>query len=357
MARPALAGLSLKEICGLLPHLPGFRHKQICQWICAGVETFEGMNNLPKALRDELNQNYRLYDGKTSNCLEDEDGTVKLQITLEDNSKIEAVILSDGEGRKTACISTQAGCPAGCLFCKTGSLGFTRNLTSTEMVSQFLFLRQKSSGTPAGPGGQGSSPGISHIVIMGMGEPLLNLEELRKAIAFFCDEGGLNISKRRITLSTSGIAKGIQDLAANGPDIRLALSLTTARQDLRKRLMPFSDPLPDLKEALVHYQKNQNRRITLEAVLLGGLNTSQSDAAALAGFARGLDAVVNLIPWNPVEGLFFEGKPLAPPLPGKVRTFARALETLGLNVTLRYEKGRGVNGACGQLGELRRSPA
>ncbi|GHU67673.1 putative dual-specificity RNA methyltransferase RlmN [Spirochaetia bacterium] len=337
--RPALAGLPLAEIGGLLPHLPGFRSGQIYQWICRGAKTFEEMQNLPKALRNELEQNHRLYDGGISSSLEDEDGTVKLQITLSDANKIEAVILSDGEGRKTACISTQAGCPAGCVFCKTGSLGFTRNLSGTEMASQFLFLRQK-------------APEISHIVIMGMGEPLLNLEALRKAVAFFCDEKGLNISKRRITLSTSGISKGIQDLADNGPDIRVALSLTTARQDLRKRLMPFSDPLPALKEALIHYQKNQNRRITLEAVLLGGINTTQSDAAALAGFARGLDAVVNLIPWNPVEGLLFEGKALLSPSSSEVKTFAKALESLGLNVTLRYEKGRGVSGACGQLGSL-----
>jgi 23S rRNA (adenine2503-C2)-methyltransferase len=339
MDKPALSGLSSKEIGGLLPHLPNFRHKQIYQWVCSAAKSFEEMNNLPKALRDELNRNFHLHDGEIAASLEDEDGTVKLQIALPDKNKIEAVILSDSEDRKTACISTQAGCPAGCVFCKTGSLGFTRNLSSAEIVSQFLFLRQK-------------APEISHIVIMGMGEPLLNLEELRKAIAFFCDEKGLNISKRRITLSTSGIAKAIQDLADNGPDIRLALSLTTARQDLRKRLMPFSDPLPAIKEALIHYQKKQGRRITLEAVLLGSINTTQSDAAALAGFSRGLDAVINLIPWNPVEGLLFEGVPLASPSPGEVRTFAKALEALGLNVTLRYEKGRGVSGACGQLGSL-----
>jgi 23S rRNA (adenine2503-C2)-methyltransferase len=337
--KPALAGLPLKEIGGLLPHVPGFRAKQINQWICSGVESFEEMKNLPRALRDELEQNFRLYDGEVSACLEDEDGTIKLQISLADKNKIEAVILSDGEDRKTACISTQAGCPAGCVFCKTGGLGFTRNLSGQEMISQFLFLRQK-------------APAISHIVIMGMGEPLLNLEELRKAITFFCNEDGLTISRRRITLSTSGIAKGIQDMADNGPDIRLALSLTTARQDLRKRLMPFSDPLPLLKEALINYQKKQNRRITLEAALLGGINTTQADAAALAGFSRGLDAVINLIPWNPVEDLLFEGKPLVSPSPGEVKTFAKALETLGLNVTLRYEKGRGVSGACGQLGSL-----
>jgi 23S rRNA (adenine2503-C2)-methyltransferase len=116
--------------------------------------------------------------------------------------------------------------------------------------------------------------------------------------------------------------------------------------------MPFSDPLPALKEALINYQKKQGRRITLEAVLLGGINTTQSDAAAFAGFSRGLDTVINLIPWNPVDGLIFEGKTLVSPSPDEVKNFAKTLETLGLNVTLRYEKGRGVSGACGQLGSL-----
>jgi 23S rRNA (adenine2503-C2)-methyltransferase len=187
-----------------------------------------------------------------------------------------------------------------------------------------------------------------------MGEPLLNLGELRRALAFLSDERGLNFSKRRITVSTCGIVPGIRELAEKGPDVRLALSLTTADPALRERLMPISGnhPLPRVKEALAYYQKERGRRITLEAVLLSGLNTRREDASALAAFARGLDAVVNLIPWNPVEGLTFEGRPLKEPGEREVREFTRALEEKGLKVTRRRRKGRGVGGACGQLGHL-----
>jgi 23S rRNA (adenine2503-C2)-methyltransferase len=193
---------------------------------------------------------------------------------------------------------------------------------------------------------------ISHIVVMGMGEPLLNLCELRKALDFFTDKKGLNISKRRITISTCGIAEGILDLANNGPDIRLALSLATAREELRQRLVPVSskNPLHLLKEALLEYQKKMKRRITLEMVLLKGLNTGVSDAKAVREFARGLETVVNLIPWNAVEGLEFEGFPLCAPTQREIADYAAALEKEGMKVTMRIKKGRGISGACGQLG-------
>jgi 23S rRNA (adenine2503-C2)-methyltransferase len=327
---------------GLLEPLPSFRAVQIYRWICSGVISFDKMKNLPLSLRGELAERFRLFGSQVTAELEDRAGTVKFQINLEDGCKIEAVILTDGEGRKTACLSVQAGCPVGCVFCKTGRLGFRRNLRAGEIVEEFLFLRRK-------------VPGISHIVIMGMGEPLLNLEELRKAAGFFCHSGGLNISRRRITLSTSGITAGIRDLADNGPGIRLALSLTTAQQELREKLMPVAraNPLPELRKSLLYYQKKQKHRITLEAVLLGGINTGTADAEAMADFARGLDTVINLIPWNPVEGLSFQGLPLRSPHPGETAAFAAALEKRGLKVTLRWEKGRSISGACGQLGSLK----
>jgi 23S rRNA (adenine2503-C2)-methyltransferase len=340
-AKPALAGLLPGEISGFLEPLPSFRAAQIYQWICSGAASFDNMKNLPLSLRGELAERFKLYSSQVAAELEDGDGTVKFQINLEDGCKIEAVILTDGEGRKTACLSVQAGCPAGCVFCKTGRLGFRRNLRAGEIAEELLFLRRK-------------APGISHIVIMGMGEPLLNLDELRRAVGFLCHSGGLNISQRRITLSTSGIVTGIKDLADNGPGIRLAFSLTTARQELREKLMPMAkaNPLPDLRESLLHYQKKQKHRVTLEAVLLSGVNTGAADAEAMADFAQGLDTVINLIPWNPVEGLSFRGLPLRSPAPGETAAFAAALKKRGLNVTFRWEKGRSVSGACGQLGSL-----
>jgi 23S rRNA (adenine2503-C2)-methyltransferase len=321
--------------------LPAFRIKQIFKWICSGVSSFGEMTDIPLSFRKALEENFTPLSGSLEGELEDSDGTVKLRIALEDGANIEAVMLTDRKGRKTACLSTQAGCPMGCVFCKTGRLGFKRNLESAEISSQFLRLLRK-------------DPEISHVVIMGMGEPLLNLEELRKAIGFMTFPEGLNISRRRITLSTCGIVPGILELAGKGPDVRLALSLTSARQELRERLMPAARtyPLPLVKASLSEYQKKIKRRITLETVLLGGINTSREDARALADFTEGLEAVINLIPWNTVEGLDFEGKPLRSPGQKEVSDFASALEKLGLKITLRRSKGTGISGACGQLGSL-----
>jgi 23S rRNA (adenine2503-C2)-methyltransferase len=349
-AKKSLAALLPGELAELFNETPGpllkpplspFRIKQIFKWICSGVSSFEEMTDIPLPLRKTLEENFTLLAGAPAGNLKSPDGTVKLRITLEDGAKIEAVTLKDRKGRKTACLSTQAGCPMGCVFCKTGSLGFRRNLEAAEISSQFLLLRRE-------------DPEISHIVIMGMGEPLLNLEELRRAAGFMTFPGGLNISGRRITLSTCGIVPGILDLAEKGPGIRLAISLTSARQELRERLMPIAAayPLRALKESLRYYQKKMKRRITLEAVLLRGINTGREDARALADFAEGLETVINLIPWNSVEGLSFEGKPLGSPGPGEVSEFASALEKLGLKVTRRAGKGSGISGACGQLGSL-----
>jgi 23S rRNA (adenine2503-C2)-methyltransferase len=349
-----LSGLSPDLLAKTLEPLPPFRAKQIFKWIARGARSFDDMTDLSRELRETLSAAHTLYGSSILDRMEDLDGTVKLRIGLADGAVIEAVRMKapqpgptgegsplDGEGRQTACISTQAGCPAGCVFCKTGSLGFLRNLASHEIVEQFLHLRS-------------ISAGIANIVIMGMGEPLLNLGELRRALDIITDQGGIGLSKRRITLSTSGIAAGIRDLADAGPDIRLAVSLTTADPSLREELMPIArtNPLPVLKEALLYYQKKRGRRITLEAVLLGGINTRNEDISALIAFTRGLDAAVNLIPWNPVEGMTFRLMPLREPVAGEIARFSRELTRQGITVTRRFRKGRSVSGACGQLGEL-----
>ena len=341
--KPVLAGLSLEGLAELLGSYPSFRSRQIYHWICRGASSFDEMSDLPMALRRDLAENYRVFSGTVVSEQRDRDKTIKLGISLDDSAVIEAVILRDGGNRKTACLSTQAGCPMGCVFCKTGMLGFRRNLLYHEIAEQFLRLRQ-------------IDTGISHLVIMGMGEPLLNLGELRKALDYFMDSRGLNISKRRLTLSTCGIEKGILDLAEQGPDIRLALSLTSARQALREKLMPAGreNTLPRLKDALLLYQKKADRRITLEIVLLGGINTGPDEAAAIAEFAQGLRTVVNLIPWNPVEKKEFEGQPLRPPTRNETAEFAAALEKHGLKVTLRTGKGMGISAACGQLGVVKK---
>jgi 23S rRNA (adenine2503-C2)-methyltransferase len=337
----ALTGLSPEELAQTFKDLPPFRARQIFRWIARGASSFADMTDLSRELREDLSARHALYGSGVARSLEDPDGTVKLQINLADGAMIEAALLRDDKGRLTACVSTQAGCPVGCVFCKTGSLGFMRNLEAHEIVEQFLHLRRV-------------NPSIANMVIMGMGEPLLNLTELRKAMELITHPGGLGLSKRRITLSTSGITEGILDLAAAGPDLRLALSLATGDQALREELMPIaaSNPLPALKDALLRYQELRGRRITLEAVLLGGVNTREEDIAGMADFARGLDAAINLIPWNPVEGLSFRGRLLREPGGAEIARFTRELTCRGLTVTRRYRKGRSISAACGQLGAL-----
>jgi len=338
-----LIGLPLEELIKLLQPLPRFRAAQIFKWIAQGAQGFEEMSNLPQPLRKELAEKFILRPPTVVEKNSGDDGSIKLALQFADGVWAEAVLLSDISGRRTACLSTQAGCPVGCVFCKTGT-GFSRNLNSAEIVEQFLLLEKT-----AAP----ESRSVSNIVVMGMGEPLLNLAELRRALAVITCKHGIGFSKRRITVSTCGIARGIEDLASGGPAVRLALSLTTADEDLRRRLMPItaSQPLCEVKEALIYFQERGGGRVTLEAVLLGGVNTRAEDARSIANFAKGLDAVVNLIPWNPVEGLEFEGKALCCPSNAEVETFTRELEKLGLKVTRRFRRGRGIMGACGQLGK------
>lgn len=337
--KPVLSGLPLGALAEILNPLPKFRAEQVFRWIAQGASSFQEMTNLAIPLRENLEQRFSLYSSAITGRAEDPDGTVKLYIRLHDGERIEAVLLTDGGHRKTACLSTQAGCPLACAFCKTGTRGLTRNLTSGEILEQFLHLRS-------------IEPEIANIVFMGMGEPLLNLPELRKSLEVLTDSRGLGLSKRRITLSTSGIIAGIRNLTAAGPEVRLALSLTTGDSSLRSRLMPVtrSNPLPSLKAVLYDYQQQQGQRITLEAVLLGGINTRQEDSDALAAFAAGLDVVVNLIPWNPVEGMVFEGQALREPSSGEIAGYIQRLERRGLKVTRRLRKGRGIAGSCGQLG-------
>ena len=350
----ALTGLTPAQIEEHLPDVARFRAVQIYKWISRGAGDFSEMSDIPNPLREELKTRFVLYSGKIDGQSE-EAGAKKIVVSLKDGLKIESVLLEDSKKRLTACLSTQAGCPVGCVFCKTGSLGFSRDLDCAEIVEQFLFLRntaQKERGQDCAK--SDGSHIIENIVIMGMGEPLLNLENLRKAAAIFTDKKGINFSKRRITVSTCGICSSLFDIAQNGPFVRLALSLVTADEPLRQKLMPVSaaNPLSKVKEALAIFQKKSGGRITLEAPLLGGVNTRDKDAQSIAQFAQGLDTVVNIIPWNPVAGLEFEGSPLREPEKNEVENFVRLLEGYGLKVTMRRRKGRGVNGACGQLGSL-----
>lgn len=331
-----LSGLLPEEIHSIIPDEPYYRAKQIFKWISEGVTSFNKMTNLSASLRDELSSKYTIRSSRVEQKLVDTDGTIKLQLELHDNYCVETVLLIDSEKRKTACVSCQVGCAMGCAFCKTGTLGLARNLTSDEIVEQFYFLEHE-----AGK--------LDNIVFMGMGEPMHNLESIRKCIAVLTHSDGRNLSSRRITISTAGIINGIYDLANNGPSVRLAVSLTTADPVLREKLMPVTkgNPLHDLKNAIGYFIEKTGKRCTLEAALLGGVNTGNDQAELLASFAKGLDTHVNVIPWNPVNDL-----PFSEPSRNECFRFIQKLEELGINVTMRMKRGEKIGGACGQLGKI-----
>ena len=369
--KPAIVGLKFSELEQILSDhadkaaLPRFRAKQIYNWIIRGACDFNEMTDIPITLQNDLKDRFALFSSGISGRHND-DGAQKIVLTLNDGCKIESVLLNDGKERYTACLSTQAGCPAGCVFCKTGSVKFARNLDYTEITEQFFHLthlRRKNEKDVRGQERglnqssarnlrQNSLRLIDNIVIMGMGEPFLNLDNLRKAISVFTDPKGVHFSPRRITVSTCGIAESLFDIAENGPFFRLALSLPTADETLRQKLMPITikNPLEKIKKALILYQQKDGGRVTLEVPLLGGINTREADAASIAMFAKGLNTVVNIIPWNPVAGFMFDGKPLRQPDKKETADFTEMLKKQNLKVTTRLHKGRSVMGACGQLG-------
>ena len=339
MNKIVLTGLLPEEITEQLQLNQSFRGKQIFKWVGTGITDFDKMTNLSLDFRNELKANSILRTSTVSNVLKDPDGTIKLQITLNDGNAVETVLLTDKEGRKTACVSCQAGCAMKCAFCMTGTPGLARNLCAAEIVEQFLYLEEN-----AGK--------LDNIVFMGMGEPMQNLEGIRKAIAILCHKDGRALSSKRITLSTCGIVKGIYDLADNGPHIRLAVSLTTANEDLRKELMPVANSqansLEELKKSIKYYAEKSGKRVTLEAALLHDKNTDSISAQNLINFAKNLDVNINLIPWNPVNSL-----PFKEPSSNEVKAFVSSIEKAGLNVTLRTRRGRKIGGACGQLGKTK----
>ena len=337
MEKIVLTGFTPEEITEKLELSQSFRGKQIFKWISTGITSFDQMTNLSLELRQELKEKASLRTSKVAQTLTDPDGTIKLVISLYDGNNVETVLLTDKEGRKTACVSCQAGCAMKCAFCMTGTLGLSRNLTCAEIVEEFLYL-------------EAAAGKLDNIVFMGMGEPMQNLDAIRQTIEILCHKDGRALSSKRITLSTCGIVKGIYDLADNGPYIRLAVSLTTADEQLRQKLMPVScgaNSLPELRKAIEYYVHKSGKRVTLEAALLHNQNTSVQSAKNLINFARGIDVNINLIPWNPVAGLEFEE-----PSQNEVRTFVETLEKAGLNVTLRTRRGRKIGGACGQLGKV-----
>jgi 23S rRNA (adenine2503-C2)-methyltransferase len=331
-----LAGLLPDAIASTLGLTPAFRGRQVFRGIHRGIESFAGMSDLPADFRSRLDAQARILTSQVDARSDSGDGSVKLRIQLHDGAAIEALSPQDGRGRRTACLSTQAGCGMGCAFCRTGLMGFRRDLAAHEIVEELLHLRRETGD-------------VGNIVFMGMGEPLLNRGPVSAAVDVFAHPGGQAMSLRRITLSTCGIVDGIRGLAEEGPAVRLAVSLVSAVPETRASLMPVSraNPLPALREALGFYQERTRRRITLEVVLIDGVTDRDEDAETLIGWARPLRVMVNLIPWNPVPEIVLRESPAE-----RVRWFRERLEAAKVPVTERLRKGRGVNGACGQLAVL-----
>ncbi|BBA51248.1 23S rRNA (adenine(2503)-C(2))-methyltransferase RlmN [Fusobacterium varium] len=266
------------------------------------------------------------------------DKTEKFLFKLEDGNTIETVLLRHKDKRNTLCISSQVGCPVKCAFCATGQDGFVRNLDVNEIINQVYTVERRLIK-------QGSN--INNIVFMGMGEPLLNLSNVLKALDILSNENGINISKRKITISTSGIVPNIEKILLEKLPVELAISLHSAINAKRDTIIPVnrSYPLEDLYAILQEYQRQTKRRISFEYIMINDFNVSDIDANALADFVHEFDHVVNLIPYNPVAGTEFER-----PSEKKIDKFFTFLKDVRkVNVTLRREKGTDIDGACGQL--------
>lgn len=332
--RVSLCCLSPDEIVTTLDLTRRFQGRQIYSWINEKHAEFSQMTNLPQSLREHLIDEYQSpLSSRVTDVQSDGSDALKIAVTYPDDAVVEAVILSDGKGRNTACLSSQIGCAMGCAFCRTGTMGLVRNLSAAEIVEQFIHIRRL-------------QPDTSHIVFMGMGEPLANTEQVIKAIEHLHDPDGINISYRRMTISTCGLVPGINTLRERHLPVRLALSLTGANDSKRDTLMPINTryPLGEVKEALIAYQKEMKKRITLEYVMMSTVNVSQQDAKDVALFARGLEVIVNLIPYNEAAEL-----PFRTVSDREFESFAHELTRLKVPYTQRLSKGQSINGACGQL--------
>jgi 23S rRNA (adenine2503-C2)-methyltransferase len=348
-----LLGQSAEELSAQMSRWaqPPYRGRQLARWIYQRrARSIAQMTDLPAALRSQLEADAVIGRSEIEASQRATDGTTKLLLRLSDGRKIETVLLPYPD-RVSVCISSQVGCPVGCRFCATATMGFARNLTAGEMVDQVLTAadalnvathEERSSAESREPRAESR---ISHVVVMGMGEPLLNVPALVKAARLLHDEVG--ISYRHLTVSTAGYVPGIRALADAGLPLTLALSLHAPEDRLRNELIPLGKryPLAEVLEAVGDYQGRTGRRVTFEYLLLGRVNDSVEQAREMARRLRGLGAHVNLIPWNPAETL----SPYEAPSRNRVRAFRRALEEAGITVTQRQERGQEIDAACGQL--------
>jgi len=333
-----LGGLDRDELVARLSKLgePAYRADQLLQWFCRRrALSFDGMSNLPAALRKRLAGMLRLFSTELAETRTDVDGTVKLVLALADGHTIESVMIPEG-ARRTGCLSTQVGCPVRCRFCASGARGLERNLDTAEIVEQALHLART---LPA-------DEHLTHIVFMGIGEGLLNLKSLVKAIRILNAPWATHLGARRMTVSTVGIPGTISALAEIGLQVNLAISLHAPNDALRARLIPYKNlaRVDDLIDAAEDFYLATGREVTFEYVMLSGVNDSPQLADELARKIKPCHATVNLIPYNEVEGAGYQTASS-----DAVKAFRRVLEAKEVRVTSRRRHGTGVRAACGQL--------
>jgi len=327
---------TLKQWCQEAGY-PAYRARQVWHWLLEKrAETFDQMTDLPLAMRQRLAEEFALWTTTTAAHRQADDGTEKLLLELADRQRIECVLLRDDRGHHTICISTQVGCAMGCVFCASGLDGVVRNLTTGEIIEQMLRLQRL---LPV-------EHRLSHVVVMGMGEPLANLDRLLVALALASNKDGLGISARRITISTVGLPPAVRRLAESGVQYHLAVSLHAPNDELRNQIVPTNRKigLDAVLASADEYFQITKRRVTYEYVLLGGVNDQPEHARQLADLLADRSALVNLIPYNPVHGL-----PYRTPLAKATARFVEILESAGVNVKIRYRKGNRIDAACGQL--------
>ncbi len=330
--RPAATEFTAEDLAAHLG-LPAFRGRQILAWVARGATSFAEMTDLPAALREDLPHRLRVLSSEVAEVSESPDGTRKILVRMEDGELVECVLIP-AEERLTLCMSSQVGCPARCAFCASGMLGFTRSLQRHEIVEQHLHASRIAGGEDR----------ITNLVLMGMGEPLLNYDEVVAAVR------RLPLGKRRITISTVGLVERIRRLSGEGLPVNLAVSLHAPTDEIRDRLVPVNRKygIGEVIAAARDYFERTGRDVTFEYILIDGENSEASHADRLAALLAGGNLNVNLIPMNPVEGL-----PWRPPPEHKVEEFRRRLEAAGIPTHVRRPRGREIDAACGQL-RLRR---
>lgn len=314
-----------------------YHGRQLFKWIYKlGRTDFESITDLSKALRAKLTDSYNILPLSPEESQQSNDGTTKHLFRLSDGQSIETVRIPDEEsGRAAVCVSSQVGCALKCAFCATGALGFQRDLSVEEIIGQMMYLRQVH-----------GSNAFTNVVFMGMGEPLLNFERVMTAVGIITDGSGFSHAAKRITISTSGIVPGINELARTKSKVRLAVSLNAATQEKREKIMPVSRKysLDVLMTCLKEYTAATASRVTFEYAMFAGFNDGAEDVAAIARLVRGIPCKINLLAYNPVQGSLFER-----PDDEHINWFAKQLYPRVPAVTVRKSRGADISAACGQL--------